>query len=340
MISKYEIDFLSVGAADAILIHFVDDKYGERVIAIDAGRYGDGEDVAKFVRDKYHRECIDLAICTHCDDDHYGGFIKIIEEYKANPTEGVSIGALLVNEPGKYTKASDYKRYTSTPNAKEEARSVYTIDRNGKNLLECAKDAHIPMCEAFSCGGDFYQIYDGILDILGPTKAYYLSLVPDLRNNLQPYDTTQDTQDDTSMEYGNCISPKLDAIGDDDSTHNQSSIVVMFNPGDGKKFLFMADAGRAAFERMLGIDREKMKDVFILKVPHHGSKYNLDSTMINWIKPTIAVVSAQSEELYFSPLVKNALKRRGAAVYSTIGGGLWYNRGFDDREDYVTANPY
>lgn len=28
MISKYEIDFLSVGAADAILIHFVDDKYG------------------------------------------------------------------------------------------------------------------------------------------------------------------------------------------------------------------------------------------------------------------------------------------------------------------------
>ncbi len=102
----------------------------------------------------------------------------------------------------------------------------------------------------------------------------------------------------------------------------------------------MADAGRAAFDRMLGIDREKMKDVFILKVPHHGSKYNLDSTMINWIKPTIAVVSAQSEELYFSPLVKNALKRRGAAVYSTIGGGLWYNRGFDDREDYVTANPY
>lgn len=31
---------------------------------------------------------------------------------------------------------------------------------------------------------------------------------------------------------------------------------------------------------------------------------------------------------------------KGAAVYSTIGGGLWYNRGFDDREDYVTANPY
>ena len=122
--------------------------------------------MAKFVRDKYHRECIDLAICTHCDDDHYGGFIKIIEEYKANSTEGVSIGALLFNEPGKYTKASDYKRYTSTPNAKEEARSVYTIDRNGKNLLECAKDALIPMCEAFSCGGDFYQIYDGILDIL------------------------------------------------------------------------------------------------------------------------------------------------------------------------------
>ena len=113
----------------------------------------------------------------------------------------------------------------------------------------------------------------------------------------------------------------------------------VFETKDGNKHLVLIDAGRAAFGHMLDIDQEKMKDVFLLKVPHHGSKYNLDSTMINWIKPTIAIVSAQSEELYFSALVKNALKRRGTAVFSTIGGGFWYNRGFNDREDYEITNP-
>ena len=77
MITKYEIDFLSVKDADAILIHFVDDVYGERIIAIDAGRYSDGDIVSSFVEKYYKRNYIDIAVCTHCDDDHYGGFVKI-----------------------------------------------------------------------------------------------------------------------------------------------------------------------------------------------------------------------------------------------------------------------
>lgn len=338
MITKYEIDFLSVKDADAILIHFVDDVYGERIIAIDAGRYSDGDIVSSFVEKYYKRNYIDIAVCTHCDDDHYGGFVKIIEEQIKYPLTGFKINSLWVNDPGAFVEASDVKYYRSNANVKIEARSVYTL-YDGKNLLELAKQAKVPMRDVFSFGGAPWSVYNGAVEILGPTLSYYKTLVPNLRHALEPYKSDEDISDDTSMEYGNCISPKLDAVGDDTSTHNQSSAIIMFSPGDGNKFIFMGDAGRDAFNNMLGSDRNKMQNALVLKVPHHGSKYNMDSTMINFINPTIAVVSAESTEKYFSPLVKNALKRKGVLVYSTMNSGhLWYNHGFEERVGYTSAD--
>ncbi len=54
-ITRYEIDFLDVQDADAILIHFYDEAYNDYVVAIDAGRYSDGPMVSKFIKDHYHK---------------------------------------------------------------------------------------------------------------------------------------------------------------------------------------------------------------------------------------------------------------------------------------------
>lgn len=340
MLKKYEIDILNVKDADAILIHFIDENDKEYVVAIDAGRYSDGEAVSSFVKKYYNRKIIDMAICTHCDDDHYGGFIKMIEEQIQFPYSGIQIHTLCINDPGKFVKASDVKYYKNDANVKTEARTVYTLSDGDKNLLEIARSAKIPIRDAFSYGGEYYKLLGGVIEILGPTKNYFSQLAPELRHNLEPYDTTEDNEDDTSLEYGKCISPKLDATSDDPSTHNQSSVILLFNPGDGDRFVFMGDAGRAAFNAMLPCDREKTKDAFMLKVPHHGSKYNMDSTMINFTNPNIAIVSAKSSEKYFSTYVKNALKRKGSHVYCTMSNGnLWYNNGFGEREGYTTAVP-
>lgn len=340
MLKKYEIDILDVKDADAILIHFIDEHDKEYVVAIDAGRYSDGDKVADFIRKYYRSNVIDMAICTHCDDDHYGGFIKIIEDQMQYPYFGIKIQTLCVNDPGKFVKASDVKYYRNNTNVKAEARTVYTLSDGDKNLLEIASSARIPIRDAFSWGGDDYNLFGGVIEIIGPTKDYYSQLAPELRHNLEPYDTTEDNEDDTSLEYGKCISPKLDATNDDPSTHNQSSVIVLFKPNSVDKFVFMGDAGRAAYNNMIYLDREKMKDSVVLKVPHHGSKYNIDSTMINFINPKIAIVSAKSNEKYFSPYVKNALKRKGALVYCTMcNGNLWYNNGFEEREGYTPAVP-
>ena len=333
-ISRFEIDFLNVEDADAILIHFYDEHDNNYVVAIDAGRYGDGDTVSKFVKDHYHTNVIDLAICTHCDDDHYGGFIKMLEEQKKNLYKGIKINSFMINDPGKYATADDYKYYRLNANVKDKAREVYDVE-NDKNLIEMIDELKIKRTEALSWGGNNdYSFFDGVFEILAPTQSYYQSLVPSLRNDLIPYDTTDSDTDDTSLCYGQCLSPKLDATPDDTSSHNRSSVIVMFKPNPTDKFIFMGDASESSFNGMIPSDRDKMKNATLLKVPHHGSHHNLSSSIINLINPKFAIVSAKSTKKYFSPRVKFALKKKGALVCSThINGSLWFHHGIDGRED-------
>lgn len=333
-ISRFEIDFLNVEDADAILIHFYDEHDNNYVVAIDAGRYSDGDMVSKFVKDHYHTNVIDLAICTHCDDDHYGGFIKMLEEQMKYPYSGIKINSFMINDPGRYTTADDYKYYRLNANVKDKAREVYDGEKD-KNLIEMIDDLKIKRTEALSCGGNNdYSFFDGVFEILAPTQSYYQSLVPSLRNDLIPYDTTDTDTDDTSICYGQCLSPKLDATPDDTSSHNRSSVIVMFKPNPTDKFIFMGDACESSFNGMIPSDRDKMKNAKLLKVPHHGSHHNLSSSIINLINPKCAIVSAKSTKKYFSPRVKFALKKKGALVCSThINGSLWYHHGIDGRDD-------
>lgn len=80
--TKYEIDMLGVGAADALLVRFFDENDKAYIILVDAGNYCNGETIAKFVKERYNTFQIDLAICTHCDDDHFGGFIFLLEDVR------------------------------------------------------------------------------------------------------------------------------------------------------------------------------------------------------------------------------------------------------------------
>ena len=99
-LTKYEIDMLGVGAADALLIRFFDENNKAYVVLVDAGNYNNGEAIAKFVKKRYDTSQIDLEICTHCDDDHFGGFIFLLEDMQNNPKTSVDIKKILINDPG------------------------------------------------------------------------------------------------------------------------------------------------------------------------------------------------------------------------------------------------
>jgi len=333
-ITKYEIDVLDVGAADAILIHFFDENDSEYLILIDAGRYADGKKVEEFIW-KYYPNCdVDLAFCTHCDDDHYGGFIYLAEQMQKYSCTSIKIDKMVINDPGLHVKVDETMWYRSQENVKKEARSVYSLE-NGKNLLEELTKAGVSYADGFSDKNYYYL--ERHIEIVGPTVRYYESLVYDLRHGLKAVEESEDVAD--SQIYDTKVFSKtLEDAGDDGSANNQSSIMLLFKPDDGKKYLLMGDAGRDAFDNMQSIDKNNIENVDWLKVPHHGSKHNLDNDMINHIHPSVAFVSAEKYGKYLSKAVVSALNKVGCNVYGTLGtGSLCHRKGIKTKDGYVIA---
>lgn len=341
-VTKYEIDMLGVGAADAILIRFFDEKDNAYVILVDAGNYGDGEVISKFIKERYKTNNIDLAICTHCDDDHFGGFIYLLEEMKNNPKTSIDIKKILINDPGLHIIHHDVKYYKDINNVRQKARSVY--DGNGKNLLDLIEDleriGRLSYSEAFSDKNNFE--FEGIIDILGPSEDYYKSQALLFRTDLHPYDYSIINDDEDAYELPDSkeiYSKKLDDIGNDPSHHNKISIIFLFKPDKKHYFLFTGDADDDSFSNFkYKEDIDKIKNIYWMKIPHHGSAYNISNSMVNHIHPKIAYVSTEKYGHYLDKSVVGALRKIGTSIYSTNNTlNLWYQNNTPGRDDYSIA---
>lgn len=350
-VTKYEIDMLDVKAADAFLIHFFDDDNGyEYIVLIDGGNYSDGEKIAKFIRDNYTQSYIDLAICTHCDDDHFGGIQYLLEQQLYDGKDNMNIKEVWVNDPADHIELGQVKWIRKEESKNVKARSVY--DFNGDNMLDIIDklvyDGAISWYEPFSDANSYASMpyidskWNGIIQVLGPTVEFYESLVPDFRNDLTKidYTTSEDEKDNTEYVDGKVRCRALDATKDDPSPHNQSSVIIRFTPSNGKQYLFMGDAGKKAVNNMPQIIVDSLVNTYWLKVPHHGSSYNLDTDLINQINPKVAFISTEKYGHYLNINVVQSLKRIGARVYSTNkNGAMCHHHNTPTHEGYSIATP-
>lgn len=344
---------LDVEDADAFLIHFLDEKNQEYVVLVDAGRYSDGKMVSDFIKKTYETYDVDLAICTHCDDDHYGGLLWMLEDMKDHPVTSVDIKELWVNDPGLHSWADDFERRRCDARVQEQARKVFTL-QNGKNFLTVIDElkksgnvnANIGVREVFSDKN--YLAFGGIIEVIGPSVEYYEKQVLDFRHSMKKVNKTtpanNDSEDDDSITVdnaGNVKSVTLDKAIPDDSPHNLSSIIFIFKPESEKNYLFTGDAGADSFENLKykTTDWAKLKGLHWLKLPHHGSKRNITCAMINHFRPKVAYCSTKNYGTWLSKAVVNALKQVKTRVYSTnVNGPMLHNK-IKDREGYSTAAP-
>jgi hypothetical protein len=354
-VKKYEIDMLDVKVADAFLIHFFDENNAEYVVLIDGGNYSDGTKIASFIREHYSQNYINLAICTHCDDDHFGGIHYLLEQQKSGGKDNMNIGEIWVNDPADHVELGKIKWYRNEDNMEVEARSVYDCgNSNMMSLLdELVKEDKIKWFEPFSDAIQHWNTnkeyvnsgWGGLFEILGPTVSFYEELAPDFRNDLQKMDYNTDEDEENNNEEVVFIDKKykwkkLDDAKDDPSAHNQSSVIVRFTPFDGNQFVFMGDAGKRAIDNMPTEIKQSLSGTYLLKVPHHGSIHNMDSDMINLTMPKIAFISTEKYGHYLSKDVVKALKKIGARVYSTnINGSMCHHQNTPTHKGYSTANP-
>lgn len=351
--TKYEIDMLDIGDADAFLIRFYDESNNSYVVLIDGGRYEDGPTVHKFIRERYNTFTIDLAVCTHCDDDHYGGLLWLVENMRDNPSDSVDIKELWVNDPGLHSWADEFERRRSDAAVQKQARIVYTL-QNGKNFLEVIdslkasnnSNRNINAHEIFSNSTTF-KAFDGIIEVIGPSIEYYEEKVLRFRHSMKANKTSKaanDSDDDDTIttDQSGCVhSRTLDNAIPDDNQHNLSSIILLFLPSNGETYLFTGDAGEESFKRLeYQSDWDRLKNLYWLKLPHHGSKRNITCGMINHFRPQIAYCTSKCYLTWVSKAVVNALKQVKTGVYlSNTHGNMWCQRGTEDRSDYSTAKP-
>ncbi len=341
-IKRFEIDMLDVKAADAFLLHVFIDHEGtewEYIILIDAGNEGDGKKILNHINTYYTQKYIDLAICTHCDSDHYGGFKELIEEHK-KATSAFEIRQFWVHDPYLHVDVDDVKYIRKEQSLRKRLNEAFAFN-DGSSLLDLIDKAKIKREQPFT--GMSYDVVN--LYVLGPDETYYESLIPDFRVDL---DFKDEQQDDVYEGFNRVFynteeefySKSLENANDDPSKVNQSSVILAFCSGNDV-FLFTGDAGREALLRVINIDQQGvLKNLKWMKVPHHGSKHNLNSTIINYFHPGISYISTEKYGKFANICTVNALKKVGN-VYSTHKDRLsiWYHEGMPDRNGYSPIDP-
>lgn len=267
----------------------------------------------------------------------------MLEDMKSSPEISVDIKRIWINDPGYHVDINDYKYRRNQEAVIKEARSVFTLPGTQKNLLSLIDNIGIIRQEAFSDGENSYSCgyaLEKSIEVMGRTQKYYEQLVPIFHNELKPYDDDSEDDDNVLCENKQCLSKAMDDAEDDASAHNQSSIIILFKPADGRKFLFTGDMGADAYNNMEESDRLNIGDVYWLKVPHHGSKHNLCSDIIRHINPQVAYISTAKYGHYLSKAVVNALKRIGCRVYVTtlpVKGSIQHQCGLDTHDGYSSA---
>lgn len=349
-ITDYHIEMLSVGAADCFIIYYTDSLQQNKLILVDAGNYSDGDKILSHIRKYYPNPVINLAIVTHPDDDHFGGFVKMLEMLSDKEDDAVKIEKFWLKNPQNHVKVDQVQNDVKPSTLKQ--RTAQLFDQGDKNLLEQIRALHIQVEEKFAKPVFRKNSFTNKLEvvplrekefigftIIGPTKAYFEKLAPNMRyDNLKGYSYDAKDDDEAFRPTESCLSKALDDASDDSSVHNQSSLIFMFEPEKGKKYLFMGDAGVEALANIPQCHKNAIKDIYWLKVPHHGSKHNLDSKSILHLHPKVAYISTEKQGHYLNQCTINALKQIGCKVYSTHRNQANFLHN-GEREGYTTATP-
>jgi hypothetical protein len=235
-----------------------------------------------------------------------GGFFGLLED------GDITIIEFWLIDPAHYLTQDDIRDYRTQEDAMDAVRQIFNKPNNdSQNLIDMLHErGNINVKTVIS--GDTHSILP--LKVVGPTKDYYLEVVKDM---VDDYGVKTYEESDTSLydEAAQCNGSGVINEDDDPSPYNASSIIILYEPGDGRKVLFTGDATCASLKQML-IDYPGIKNISMLKVPHHGSKHNLNSNIINTLKPQESYISAKGTSKHPNVAIVNALSKHGD-VFST-----------------------
>lgn len=324
----FEIDFLPVGdstrSGDAITLRFGNLK-GQRneqtVVVIDGGFNDTAHLITDTIRKSYRTDTIDLIVLTHPDLDHSAGLDNVINE------DGITVKKILMHKSSDYSRAIKGLHDENSGTAGFNKQAVRSL-RDVNNIIKAAKDNNVPIEEPF----EGLRLFDDAIHILGPSQQYYKELVP--RFKISPI---RKSLADAFRGVSDAV--RFRSLNDNGKTspQNSSGVILLLTVGE-HKILFTSDAGiesltkAADYAEQQGID---IDDLFLLQIPHHGSKGNIGPTLLSRIKAKNYQISSSAKENGHHPskLVVAALKKLDCNVNYTKGQSHVYPINAPPREN-------
>lgn len=353
--SGIEIEFFPVGegkrSGDAISVRF--GKPGNyKLMVYDGGTKQSGQAIVDHVRAHYGVERVDYLVNSHPDGDHASGLSVVLEQ--------LDVGELWLHRPWAYcAEIRDYFHDGRITDVSLERR--FREKMSAAHALEVlALKKRVPVHEPFE--GD---VIGGAFRVLSPEKNCYVHEL------IQEFAKTPAQKKNTAANEAFSVADMLksafakvtewidetwnvETLRSDvcTSAENESS-VILFGQFGANGVLLTGDAGvraltaAADYAEHIGLDLPKL--VTFAQIPHHGSRNNVTSAVLDRIfgsapasqsgDPTrTAYVSASKEsETHPRPAVVNAFIRRGFRVFQTKGKMLRHRRNMPDRDGWRTA---
>jgi hypothetical protein len=236
------------------------------------------------------------------------------------------------------------RNYKKVRSQDTELTRLYKSISEGVELIKLIRGYNVPVYNAFS---DYKLInLDGLLfDFIGPSSTYYQELVNrfSAEDVLESLTYSPIPQSKLIFESAEVQKPcKIVDEKDDTSAENLSSVITLFTTSLGKKYLFTGDAGVESFEsaKMNGFNLSNMHYV---QLPHHGSRRNINSSLICEFSPQAFFVSAAGNPKHPRKAVIECIKKNtNAIVYSTHKSGNFQSRSnlqFPNWSGYTNALP-
>jgi len=292
-----KVNFLKVFNGDAIHISYIHNNKDINIV-IDSGSskaYEEEEKIPpydiidgefkKLIEDlKEKKQVITLLILTHVDDDHIGGVLKWMESDKFN----ISLIERVWFNSGKLI--NQYLNINSNKNIPSLKLNIFKSLKTGisdgvifeekiKNILD----------KKLIKAGDIYQENE--------IGANFLILSPSKENLEKLLIKWEDEEPEslktaTTSEYKKTLKQLLkeDKLRYDSSIANGSSIAFILEIKN-KKLLFLADCFHTTIINSMKKLKINSLDVDLVKISHHGSKYNTSNKLLKKINCKKYVIS-------------------------------------------------
>ena len=354
----YEVDIIGVGqeskSGDAIAVRWGNlfgPRSEQKVVIIDGGFRDSGQDVVDHVKKYYQTDSIDAVISTHPDQDHVSGLDIVLDE--------LSVRELWIHKPWEHNQGLACKfadgRVTDSSLGERLRKSL----DSASDLVTKAEEQGIHIVEPFA-GITLYN--QGELCILGPTRDYYESLIPEFDGMPEAKSTIKSLLAEFRETVVKAIrrftsSWGVDALDDEDTTSakNNSSVITQLIVED-RRLIFTGDAGISALSHAADnpafcLQRANLR---FIQIPHHGSRRNIGPTVLNNLigEPVIqgesrnitaiASTAKNGEPKHPRKAVMNAFTHRGAKVLATRGSTICHSYNTPDRAGWtaLTEEPY